>query len=57
MKHEINNMPIRFSVVNVLLTWPAEFLIGDDHMLTDQEMNTKGNVMYETKNVAALQAY
>jgi hypothetical protein len=50
-------MPIIFSAVNSLLTWPAEVLIGDNHMLTDQEMNTKGSVMYETKNVAALQSY
>jgi hypothetical protein len=46
-------MPIIFSVVNVLLTWPAELLIGIDHMLTDQEMNTKKTMMYET----TLQSY
>jgi hypothetical protein len=45
-------MPIIFSVINVLLTWPAELLIGTDHMLTDQEMNMKRTVMYEMKNVA-----
>ena len=50
-------MPIIFSVVNGLLTWPAELLIRNGHMLTDQKMNTKGTVMYETKNVAALQSY
>ena len=32
-------------------------LIGIDHKLTDQEMNTKKTRMHETKNVATLQSY